>query len=182
MPLAELGLATRQEVPPEEIPDNRSPGGQNEMVSKPGSAMAVSQVVKTARVWPCLENTDGRFLPTSMGRGETANVSMDVAEAIVDFALEKGTIEKVEGPSQWCSAIPLVSKQKGKVWSVVDVAKLHMLAERPTHPFPTLRNTNTRTPVDPKYFAVFDVASGHWQISFDEVDGAVLGVSKFAAK
>jgi hypothetical protein len=55
---------------------------QNEMVSKPGGAMSVSQVVKTARVWSCLEDTDGRFLPNSMGREETTDVSLDAAEAL----------------------------------------------------------------------------------------------------
>ena len=138
---------------------------QNEMVSKPGGAMSVSQVVKTVRVWSCLEDTDGRFLPNSMGREETTDVSLDAAEALESFAWK--TIAQTGRPSRWCSGIPLASKQKGKARCGVDLARFHELAERPTRPFPTLGNT-----IDPKYYAVFDVASGHWQIPFEEFEGA----------
>ena len=127
--------------------------------------MSVSQVVKTARVWSCLEDTDGRFLPNSMGREETTDVSLDAAEALESFAWK--TIAQTGRPSRWCSGIPLVSKQKGKVWWGEDLARFHELAERPTRPFPTLGNT-----IDPKYYAVFDLASGHWQIPFEEFEGA----------
>jgi hypothetical protein len=51
------------------------------MVSTPGDAMSVSQVVKTVRVWSCLEDTDGRFLPNSMGREETTDAGLGAAEA-----------------------------------------------------------------------------------------------------
>jgi hypothetical protein len=119
---------------------------QNEMVSKPGGAMSVSQVVKTARVWSCLEDTDGQFLPNSMGREETTDVSLDAAEALESFAWK--TIAQTGRPSRWCSGIPLASKQKGKARCGVDLARFHELAERPTRPFPTLGNT-----IDPKYYA-----------------------------
>ena len=68
--LAELGLATHQEISLEETPDEGNPGVQNRKT--PGDVMAVSQVVRTVRVHSGFEDTDGRFLPHLMGQGITA--------------------------------------------------------------------------------------------------------------
>ena len=70
MLVAELGLATHREISLEETPDMGNPGGQ--IGKAPGDAMAASQVVRTVRVYPGFEDTDGRFLPNLMGRGISA--------------------------------------------------------------------------------------------------------------
>ena len=189
--LVELGLAARQEVPPEEAPDEGSPGGQNEMVSKPGSAAAVSQVVKTARVWPCLEDTDGRFLPSSMGRGETL-VSFGVlgctkvapedenwcppvkgAKKDVSFIADEdwkwGDIEY----GRWTNQFDDIEDPKDIVALIPNTATCFAVFDAKNGYWPLIsKRQGNKTSVDPKYFTVFDVASGHWQIPFDKFDGA----------
>jgi hypothetical protein len=71
MVLAELGLATRQEITLEETPDEGSPGVQDKVTPRD---VATSQVVRTVRVHSGFEDADGRFLPNLMGQGITPAV------------------------------------------------------------------------------------------------------------
>ena len=52
----------------------------------------------------------------------------------------KGVIEKVTGPTDWCSAISFVRKPDGKMRLVVDLVQLNKYVKRPTHPFPSPRD------------------------------------------
>ena len=64
--LMELDLATHPDGSSEETPDNETSEGQNETILKPGCAKPITQVVKMTRVWPCLEDTDGQYLPSPL--------------------------------------------------------------------------------------------------------------------
>ena len=93
---------------------------------------------------------------------------MDAAKAKIDSGLAMGIIERVEGPSRWCSAMSFVPKPNGKVRSVVDLVQLNKFVERPTHPFPAPKDIVARVPKGAKCFAVFDATNGYWQIPLEE--------------
>ena len=77
---------------------------------------------------------------------------------------KKGVIEKVIGPTDWCSAISFVRIQNGKMRSVLDLAQLSKYVKRTTHPFPSPRNIVASINKSSKCFAVFDAAKEYWQI------------------
>ena len=101
--LAELGLATSQEVPSTGMPDNRDNEEHN---PKPEDMGSVSMV----RVWSCSEGAICKRLPKSDEK-ETKGVNMCATE---DMEKARELIAQAAEPSPWCSWIPLVSKQKGK--------------------------------------------------------------------
>ena len=60
-----------------------------------------------------------------------------------------GIIEKVDGVSDWCSPMSFVPKTKGGVRSVVDLVQLNKFVNRPTHPFPASKVTQSDNPILP---------------------------------
>ena len=79
-----------------------------------------------------------------------------------------GMIEKVGGPSKWCSAMSFVPKPGGKVRSVLDLVHLNRYVRRPTHPFPAPKDIVALIPNTATCFAVFDAKNRYWQIPLDE--------------
>jgi hypothetical protein len=68
------------------------------------------------------------------------------AKAKLDEDEENGIIEKVEGPSPWCSAMSFVLKPGGKVRYVLELVHLNRYVERPTHTFPAPKDIVAQIP------------------------------------
>ena len=98
----------------------------------------------------------------------TAYAFQEAAKQKLDDDEKKGVIEKVIGPTDWCSAISFVRKPNGKIRSVVDLVQLNKYVKRPTHPFPSPRDIVASIDKNSKCFAVFDAANGYWQIPLSE--------------
>ena len=92
---------------------------------------------------------------------EDAKKNLDEDEAL-------GVIEKVEGPSEWCSPCSFVKKKGKKIRKILDVVVLNDEILRPTHPFPSPNDIVSTIPCEAKFFAVFDCLHGYWQIELDE--------------
>ena len=59
---------------------------------------------------------DVKFIPLNiMCPRKSPHAYMDAAKAKIDSDLAMGIIERVEGPSRWCSAMSFVPKPNGKV-------------------------------------------------------------------
>ena len=79
-----------------------------------------------------------------------------------------GVIEKVEGPSVWCSPMTFALKKNKKIRKLLDIVKLNKYVKRATHPFPSPKEIVSTIPPDTTLFAVFDCLHGYWQIPLDE--------------
>ena len=90
------------------------------------------------------------------------------AKATLDEDVALGVIEKVEGPSEWCSPMTFTRKPNGKIRKLFDAVKLNEWVLRPTHPFPSPKDIVSTIPCNTKYFAVFDCMHGYWQLELDE--------------
>ena len=51
------------------MPNDVDPERRREQVQMPVGTLAMQQASRTESVWPCLVDTDGQFLPTSMETG-----------------------------------------------------------------------------------------------------------------
>ena len=83
-----------------------------------------------------------------------------------DVAL--GVLEKVEGPSEWCSPMTFTRKKNNKIRKLLDVVKLNDNVRRAAHPFPSPKEIVSTIPPEARLFAVFDCLHGYWQIELDE--------------
>jgi hypothetical protein len=99
---------------------------------------------------------------------KTPYAYQDAAKAKLDEDEANGIIEKVEGVSDWCSAMSFVPNPGGKVRSVLDLVHLNRYAQRPTHPFPAPKDIVARIPNNSVCFAVFDAKNGYWQVPLDD--------------
>ncbi|MCP3929736.1 MAG: RNA-directed DNA polymerase, partial [Bacteroidetes bacterium] len=90
------------------------------------------------------------------------------AKQKLDDNEKKGVIEKVTGPTDWCSAISFVRKPDGKMGSVVDLVQLNKYVKQPTHPFPSPRDIVASIDKNSRCLAVFHAANGYWQIPLSE--------------
>ena len=99
---------------------------------------------------------------------KTPYAYQNAAKAKLDEDEANGIIEKVEGVSDWCSAMLFVPKPGGKVCSVLDLVHLNRYVQRPTHPFPAPKDIVARIPTDSVCYAVFDAKNGYWQVPLDD--------------
>jgi hypothetical protein len=99
---------------------------------------------------------------------KTPYAYQNAAKAKLDEDEANGIIEKVEGVSDWCSAMLFVPKPGGKVCSVLDLVHLNRYVQIPTHPFPAPKDILARIPTDSVCYAVFDAKNGYWQVPLDD--------------
>ena len=81
--------------------------------------------------------------------------------------LQMGAIEKVDNPTKYCSPIVTVKKPDGSLRLCVNYKKVNQLL------LPDVEMTNLAEDIfykigDSKFYSMFDLAKGYWQIPVDE--------------
>ena len=92
----------------------------------------------------------------------------DKADDVVTKMLNDQVIERVEGPSLWCSPAKFVEKDDGTLRFVVDFTRLNEYIQRPTHPFQSARQIMDAILPNSKWFAKLDALSGYHQCLLHE--------------
>ena len=74
-----------------------------------------------------------------------------------------GVIERINGPTDWVSAMIVVHKPVGRVRICLDPRGLNMAIRREHYPMPTFEQISARMP-NARVFSKFDATSGYWQL------------------
>ena len=76
---------------------------------------------------------------------------------------EADIVERVTGPTEWCTPMVPVQKSNGKLRICVDLRKLNSAVKRARFVLPTLEDIAPKL-AGVQYFSKLDASSGFWQI------------------
>ncbi|UYV83522.1 K02A2.6-like [Cordylochernes scorpioides] len=86
----------------------------------------------------------------------------------LDQMVEKGVIEKVEQPTDWCAPMVIVPKPSSNdLWICVDLTALNKFVKRENYPIPSVEYTLAQMG-GAKLFSKLDANIGFWQIPLSE--------------
>ena len=86
----------------------------------------------------------------------------DASKSVIKDLIHKKVITRVEKPTECCSPAFFVPKGNGKVRLVTDFTELNKYVKRPTHQFPSMRDSQQAIPSNPMIFAKSDAVHGYF--------------------
>ena len=85
----------------------------------------------------------------------------------LDDLVKRDVIERVNGPTEWVSALVVVAKPNGKIRLCLDPRPLNKALKRCHHPIPTIDDVLPELS-NAKVFTKVDCSSGYWQVKLDD--------------
>ena len=89
-------------------------------------------------------------------------------EAAINDMIERGIIEKVTKPTEWCAPIVTPPKPNGGVRVCQDFRKLNEFVKRPWYPMKTPQTAIDRVKPNARWFTTIDAKQGYWMLPLDE--------------
>ena len=85
----------------------------------------------------------------------------------LDDLVKRDVIERVNGPTEWVSALVVVAKPNGKIRLCLDPRPLNKALKRCHHPIPTIDDVLPELS-NAKVFTKVDCSNGYWQVKLDD--------------
>ena len=85
----------------------------------------------------------------------------------LDDLVKRDVIERVNGPTEWVSALVVVAKPNGKIRLCLDPRPLNKALKRCRHPIPTIDDVLPELS-NAKVFTKVDCSNGYWQVKLDD--------------